>query len=140
KPYTPGDQISFICDTCYQIGLNENEERDADIVCGINELWDGSMPVCELMQCMYPMLGEGVEVIGGTNDCGASISFGCKEGYIKAGGNDEMMCLSNGTTSQWNGSPLTCKKKCPYRMPPENGSIDPSSDDPIESEYIPGDI
>ncbi|CAH1783126.1 unnamed protein product, partial [Owenia fusiformis] len=92
--YAPGDKIEFACDTCFRISENAEGVRDADIVCKQNGEWDGPEPACELMQCVSPMLGEGVEVVDGSNDCGSSMRFECKQGYIKSGGDDEMMCLS----------------------------------------------
>ncbi|CAH1783128.1 unnamed protein product, partial [Owenia fusiformis] len=136
----PGDRVVFACDTCYRIQENIDGIRDNDAVCTTSG-WDDPVPTCELLQCMEPMLGDGVVKLEGSNDCLATVSFECEAGYIPAGGDESITCVPMGNTASWNGSPLTCKKKCPYRMPPDNGFIDDDvSAIPENDEYIPGDV
>ncbi|CAH1783130.1 unnamed protein product, partial [Owenia fusiformis] len=120
--YSPGDTVRFVCDNCFEIKPNTDGIQDDDTMCTTSG-WDGQVPRCKRLTCDAPELNEGVERIGINNNCGTTASFTCKEGYVPADGT--LTCVDDGSGSPvWSGTPLTCKKKCPFRMPTTNGTID----------------
>ncbi|XP_013394148.1 sushi, von Willebrand factor type A, EGF and pentraxin domain-containing protein 1 [Lingula anatina] len=102
KEVEPRTQVTFSCDTGFTLLGNSS------LVCLEDENWNGTVPVCQAIECPDP----GIPNHGSRDDdghqFGRSAFFLCHEGYVLQGV-PKITCLANGT---WDSEAPSCQA-CP---------------------------
>ena len=111
--------VTYSCDRGY------NRVGDRTRICGKDEKWSGSAPVCEIVQCDRPsrVISNG-RMIGDNFIYGSVITYECDAGYYIDGAFDSRTCLETG---EWNRPIIICTAvECPT-LSVRNGQLSGNS-------------
>ncbi|KAG8455052.1 hypothetical protein GDO86_001318 [Hymenochirus boettgeri] len=103
--FSVGNQLMFSCHEGYDlIGKRK-------VICLESGEWNEVLPYCQAVSCGRPTAPSNGDVVGSNFTFGETVSFRCNEGYTLIG-NEETMCLSNGSWSHKQPSceSVTCSK------------------------------
>ncbi|XP_065668355.1 sushi, von Willebrand factor type A, EGF and pentraxin domain-containing protein 1 isoform X2 [Hydra vulgaris] len=107
--FTVGSQCGFKCKPGYILeGANVRE-------CRSNGLWTHDMPYCRIVTCPQLRKIDNVNVnpircLNEPTDFNDACSFSCKPGFKYISGEQNRVCLQDGT---WSGKELVCLDKTP---------------------------
>ena len=124
--FSYNSSVSFSCYPGYQLN------GSGVITCGINNIWNTSVPSCDNIYCSAPVVPDNGNVSYTSLSANSSVYFTCNTGYTPIG-NTNITCLPNG---QWsNASVPSCNIiVCPPLTPPSHGYLTPPN------QYIYGTI
>ncbi|KAL4228764.1 hypothetical protein ACF0H5_011806 [Mactra antiquata] len=109
------DVASYTCDEGYVLsGRNIRS-------CELDALWDGSEPVCNLIDCgNLTDPSDGTVIMSGTTYLHTAV-YTCSQGHEIVNGSESRTCIEDDI---WNGTQPNCERKdCGDLSPPDNGQV-----------------
>ncbi|CAH2293998.1 sushi, von Willebrand factor type A, EGF and pentraxin domain-containing 1 [Pelobates cultripes] len=109
-----GSELLFSCDEGFDlIGRMK-------VTCLESGDWDDVIPYCQAVSCGTSPAPENGDIVGSNFTYGKTVTFRCNEGYTLIG-NEESMCLANGS---WSHTPPSCESvTCPTPNQIDNGTF-----------------
>ncbi|KAM4706820.1 sushi, von Willebrand factor type A, EGF and pentraxin domain-containing protein 1 [Discoglossus pictus] len=100
-----GSELTFSCNEGYDL------IGEVKVICLESGDWNNVIPYCQAVSCDKAPVPDNGDIVGSNFTYGKIITFRCNEGYMLVG-NEESVCLSNGSWS--HGAPscesVTCSK------------------------------
>ena len=97
------NNVTYSCHAGYRL----LSDLDTHLVCGIQGLWEGNIPVCVSKGCISPPLNANLHITKADFSVGGIVTYTCDEGYILVG-NSLTMCQQSGI---WSSPAPECQRK-----------------------------
>ncbi|XP_065180417.1 uncharacterized protein LOC135810977 [Sycon ciliatum] len=96
-------------------------QGNSQLKCLSTGTWSAVLPVCNIVHCSVPEVGNGT-LLSNTTSFGSAIQVRCNDGYKQYGaGHTLLTCLHTGL---WNGSFIECKECACNVLGSRNGTCD----------------